>query len=205
MATMMPHNTLPQRAVESKNASRIQPHLSTCAPPNRQPSSQERMPSRQVVNDLPCESVLPSNVGNCPPMVSRTPIDCLKTSFWSGSLHPVFVNLGGNQRAPFVREPSFASRWLLLFTGEKPHICVSAAAGGIHSCGNVACRMCRERNRNPVITSRPLHTMPTVGNTPRCSRLSPSAEEPMVRTLHKIRRETPLTRPCRASGTTAKR
>src|SRR5579859_6725277 len=77
--------------------------------------------------------------------------------------------------------------------------------GRIYSCGNVACRMCRERNSNTVIRIRPLHTMPTVGKTPRCSRLSPSAEEPMVRQLHKIRRETPLTRPCRASGTTAKR
>ena len=32
------------------------------------------------------------------------------------------VNLLGNPRGPYVREPSCASRWLLLFTGEKPHI-----------------------------------------------------------------------------------
>ena len=71
---------------------------------------------------------------------------------------------------------------------EAPHLPYQPQHGGIYSCGNVACRMCRERNSHPVISSRPLHTMPTVGNTPRCSRLSPSAEEPMVRTLNKITR-----------------
>ncbi|GHO72023.1 hypothetical protein KSC_109150 [Ktedonobacter sp. SOSP1-52] len=36
------------------------------------------------------------------PNGEQTPIDCLKTSFWGGSLHPVFVNLGGNPRGPYV-------------------------------------------------------------------------------------------------------
>lgn len=62
-------------------------------------------------------------------MVSRTPTRCLKTSFWSGLLHPVCVNLGGNPRGPYVREPSCASRWLLSCEQERsPTSLVSAAA-----------------------------------------------------------------------------
>src|SRR5260221_7907046 len=75
----------------------------------------------QMVNDLPCESVLPSNV-----MVSRTPIDCLKPSFWSGSLHPVFVNLGGNQRGPYVARTIICEPLASLVHGrEAPHLSIS--------------------------------------------------------------------------------
>src|SRR5579884_2175072 len=96
------------------------------------------------------------------------------------SIHDMYevagkLGMGGDGLSPSPPIPSF------------PRHFVHIMDNGIYSCGNVACRMGRERSSNTVIRSRPLHTMPTVGKMPRCSRLSPSAEEPMLRTLYNMR------------------
>jgi hypothetical protein len=56
------------------------------------------------------------------PNVEQNPIDCLKNSFWSGSLHPVFVNLGGRKPRAFRARTIICEPLLLLFTVDKPHI-----------------------------------------------------------------------------------
>src|SRR6266566_279626 len=69
---------------------------------------------------------MPAQPGHGSPLnpaeILALPLDGLKTSFWRGSFHMVFVNSGGHHRVHLAREPSSASRRLLLFTGEKPHI-----------------------------------------------------------------------------------
>jgi hypothetical protein len=55
----------------------------------------------QLVNDLPCESVLPVIRGKLPPMVSSTPIRCLKTSWLSRIASPGLCQCGWSAASVF--------------------------------------------------------------------------------------------------------
>ena len=111
----------------------------------------------------------------------NTTIDCLKTSALRADRFPLLLSMWVvGSRGPYAARTIMCEPLASLVHGrEAPHLRISSSMVGFTRVG-MSLAACAERNRNSVITSRPLHTMPTVGKTPRCSRLSPSAEEPMV-------------------------